>query len=200
MKSLFPPLPFRFNGTALLGLGAAYVLLGAVEAKAVNIGAGPYEGIFSWSNPSGPPATASPTFELTVGSPSMISVALEDCCVVGDIFQLVLNGSPLAASSVGSSADGLSGTNPLLGNGLIGGSYFYGLWNDVALAPGLNTFSINTTSFAPGTLSGGAFVYFSPVSQASVPGPLPLFGTMAAFGYSRKLRAKIKLSSTSSLD
>ena len=200
MKSLLSPLPFRFNGVALLGLGAAYVFLGAVEAKAVDIGAGPYQDQFIWSNPFGPPATANPTFELTVGSPSMISVALEDCCAVGDIFQLVLNGTPLAASSVGSSADGLSDTNPLLGNGLIGGSYFYGLWNDVALAPGLNTFSINTTSFAPGTSSGGASVYFSPVSQASVPGPLPLFGTMAAFGYSRKLRAKIKLSSTSSLD
>lgn len=200
MKSHLRPLPFHFNAAALLGLGAAYVLLGAVEAKAVNIGAGPYEGTFSWSNPSGPPATASPTFELTVSSPSIISVALEDSFVVGDIFQLILNGTPLTASTVGSSADGSSGTNPLLGNGLIGGSYFYGLWNDVALAPGLNTFSINTTSYAPGFTAGGAYAYFSSVSQASVPGPLPLFGTMAAFGYSRKLRAKIKLSSTFSLD
>jgi hypothetical protein len=35
---------------------------------------------------------------------------------------------------------------------------------------------------------------FSPVSSAAVPGPLPLFGAAAAFGWSRQLRRRIKTS------
>jgi hypothetical protein len=35
---------------------------------------------------------------------------------------------------------------------------------------------------------------FSPVSSAAAPGPLPLFGAAAAFGWSRKLRRRIKTS------
>ena len=33
---------------------------------------------------------------------------------------------------------------------------------------------------------------FTPASPASVPGPLPLFGAGAAFGWSRRLRRRIK--------
>jgi hypothetical protein len=35
---------------------------------------------------------------------------------------------------------------------------------------------------------------FSPVSSAAVPGPLPLLGAAAAFGWSRQLRRRIKIS------
>lgn len=128
-----------------------------------------------------------------MGVPSLISVALEDAFAVGDEFELLLNGNSLTASSSGTSADGLDTTNPLLGAGLSGGQYFYGIWDNVALVPGLNIFSIKTTAYAPPFTSGGAFAYFSPVT---VPGPLPLLGAMAAFGYSRRLRAKVKSSST----
>jgi hypothetical protein len=35
-----------------------------------------------------------------------------------------------------------------------------------------------------------------PISGSSVPGPLPLFGAAAAFGFSRKLRNRIKVTRT----
>jgi hypothetical protein len=50
-----------------------------------------------------------------------------------------------------------------------------------------------------GDLNGCSLDYFGPVSftpasPSSVPGPLPLFGVAAAFGFSRKLRNRIKCS------
>lgn len=183
------------KGLSLIGLSATCLLFGGVAAKAIDIGGGPLQYDFVWDDPAGPPATANPSFEVTVGVPSMISVALEDAYVVGDEFELLLNGNSIAATSSGTSADGSNTTNPLLGAGLSGGPYFYGIWHNVALAPGLNIFSIQTTVYAQSYTDGGAFAYFSAVEE-TVPGPLPLFGAIAAFGYSRRLRAKVISSST----
>lgn len=185
------------KGLSLLGISATFVFFGGVAAKAIDIGAGPLEYSFTWDDPAGPPATTDPSFEVTVGVPSMISVALEDAFAVGDEFELLLNGNSITASSSGTTADGLKTTNPLLGAGLSGGPYFYGIWDNVVLSPGLNIFYIQTTAYASPYTSGEAFAYFSPVT---VPGPLPLLGAMAAFGYSRRLRAKVNSSSTISPD
>lgn len=184
---------FSLKALALLGLGTTCVFFSGAGAQAIDIGSGPLQGLFNWDNPAGPPAAATPTYEVTVGTQSFISVALEDGYVAGDQFELLLNGNPLTVTSSGSSADGFNTTNPILGAGLTGGPFFYGIWKSIALAPGLNIFTINTTAYAPAFTDGGAFVYFSPVS---VPGPLPVLGAMAALGYSRRLRAKIKSSST----
>jgi hypothetical protein len=189
------------KGLSLLGLSATCVFFGGVAAKAIDIGAGPLKYVFTWDDPAGPPASADQSFEVTVGVPSIVSVALEDAFAVGDEFELLLNGNSLTASSSGTSADGSDTTNPLLGAGLSGGPYFYGIWNNVALDPGLNIFSIKITAYAPPFTSGGALAYFSPVTvPVTVPGPLPLLGAMTAFGYSRRLRAKVKSSSTISPD
>ena len=182
---------------SLLGLSATCVLFGGVAAKAIDIGAGPFKYVFTWNDPAGPPASSDQSFEVTVGVPSIVSVALEDGFAVGDEFELLLNGNSLTASSSGTSADGSDTTNPLLGVGLNGGPYFYGIWDNIVLDPGLNIFSIKTTVYAPPYTTGGAFAFFSPVT---VPGPLPLLGAMTALGYSRRLRAKVKSSSTTSPD
>jgi hypothetical protein len=48
--------------------------------------------------------------------------------------------------------------------------------------------------------SGGTITFSNPASNpTNVPGPLPLFGVGAAFGFSRKLRKRIKRSTTSEI-
>ncbi|MEA5414695.1 hypothetical protein [Synechococcus sp. BA-132 BA5] len=98
------------------------------------------------------------------------------------------------------------------------------LANQFAAAVGNGFGIVNSTAFGPFfaySVSGGVFVEvfvvpagfvqsgssFSPASTSvwaqatpvspadSVPGPLPLFGAAAAFGFSRKLRKRIKGSS-----
>ena len=81
---------------------------------------------------------------------------------------------------------------------------------NIFYANGPQDFSLgNQNSFLPTLLSGGGItnqeqdstssnsLVFTPVGgppPASVPGPLPLFGAGAAFGWSRRLRRKIKAS------
>jgi len=52
----------------------------------------------------------------------------------------------------------------------------------------LNYSFVNADTDLPSSSS----LIFTPVSPASVPGPLPLFGAGAAFGWSRRLRRRIK--------
>lgn len=181
-----------FSNILLWSLTPLACIAAAGSAKAIDIGTVPFNDTFSWNNPSGPPAAADPSYTINVGSPTSINVALEDCCVVGDVFELLLNGNALAPSSSAFTADGSSSTNPLNGDGLTGGAYFYGIWNNVALAPGLNTFSVNVTTYATNYTNGEGFVYFSNTQTQDVPGPLPVFGAAAAFGYSRRLRRVIR--------
>ena len=44
------------------------------------------------------------------------------------------------------------------------------------------------------TFDNTVWAQVAPASPAAVPGPLPLFGAAAAFGFSRKLRKRIKSS------
>jgi len=53
-----------------------------------------------------------------------------------------------------------------------------------------NMTSLNSENNSASTNS----LVFSPVSSAAVPGPLPLLGAAAAFGWSRQLRRRIKIS------
>ena len=55
----------------------------------------------------------------------------------------------------------------------------------------INTFSPNDQEYFSISDSSSSLV-FTPASPASVPGPLPLFGAGAAFGWSRRLRRRIK--------
>jgi hypothetical protein len=68
-----------------------------------------------------------------------------------------------------------------------GGVVNYILWDTVHSSVLFNTNS-------PQTDAGITWAQVAPASSAPVPGPLPLFGAAAAFGFSRKLRKRIKRS------
>jgi hypothetical protein len=70
-----------------------------------------------------------------------------------------------------------------------GGLTWFGT-NEVLELNGLFS-SYITASFNEITTSNG-FPIYTPLSPASVPGPLPLLGAGAAFGWSRRLRRRIK--------
>ena len=66
---------------------------------------------------------------------------------------------------------------------------FLSLGNQLGFGPELDDGSFNNTE--PDNSLWNS-LSFTPASPASVPGPLPLFGAGAAFGWSRRLRRKIK--------
>jgi hypothetical protein len=61
----------------------------------------------------------------------------------------------------------------------------------------INAISVTTPSVNPITLTTELGTFQDVELQQKVPGPLPLLGVGAAFGYSRKLRKRIKTSKTS---
>jgi hypothetical protein len=76
-----------------------------------------------------------------------------------------------------------------------GGSSFYGF------IAGNSSEYITSLAFASSNPTGGFLTFDqftigqAPAQATGVPGPIPLFGTAAAFGFSRKLRKRIKTSS-----
>ena len=87
----------------------------------------------------------------------------------------------------------VTGADVFFSNTFDGGqSLFLGNQNNLTTALGTASAAdsvghLNETSNSP-TNS----LLFTPASPASVPGPLPLFGAGAAFGWSRRLRRRIK--------
>lgn len=117
-------------------------------------------GSFQWNNGLGSidqidgiNAQDSATFGLTAASGGTVDAWLNDCCVAGDQFALVLNGTTLAATTT-----------------TVSGGVFSYFFDDIVLAVGANTFGVTVTGLAPGHLSGGASYSFSAVTSA-VPEP-----------------------------
>jgi hypothetical protein len=65
------------------------------------------------------------------------------------------------------------------------------LGNQDSLSPELSNFDFSFINSDLDSSSSNSLI-FTPASPASVPGPLPLFGAGAAFGWSRRLRRRIK--------
>jgi hypothetical protein len=59
---------------------------------------------------------------------------------------------------------------------------------------GANRFASGSSLIFPAPTISNEFAYFGPNLNLEVPGPLPIFGAAAAFGFSRKLRKRIKSS------
>jgi hypothetical protein len=58
------------------------------------------------------------------------------------------------------------------------------------------------SNFIPGVYASGSTIYaatFAGLSVAEVPGPLPVLGAAAAFGYSRRLRSRLRAAGGASL-
>lgn len=72
------------------------------------------------------------------------------------------------------SFDGANGKNPFAALTPAGNGLFYG------------------TAFNGGDNNFGSIFEFDPAGTAPVPGPLPLMGVTAAYGWSRKLRRRIE--------
>jgi len=70
--------------------------------------------------------------------------------------------------------------------------YYYDSFIESVLAPG--AYYVKVARFPGLTLNAGQ-AYTLQISTSSVPGPLPLLGAGAAFGFSRKLRQRVKSSS-----
>jgi len=88
---------------------------------------------------------------------------------------------------------------PVFGNA--GPFFAYSIRTDPRGGVTLGNYSYESLSNPPGvstTVSGASFSASYAVASAqapsAVPGPLPLFGAAAAFGMSRRLRRRIKLS------
>ena len=88
----------------------------------------------------------------------------------------------------------VTGVEVAFNNSIDGGQSLV-LGNEGTFFPELVSFSASELSFYynsdPDNTSSNTLL-FTPASPASVPGPLPLFGAGAAFGWSRRLRRRIK--------
>jgi hypothetical protein len=100
------------------------------------------------------------------------------------------------ANMTGSTLGGGSRVTTLNSSGLTAPITTDGLSGDVAFNPGLTTQTFTQTfefnfNAAPDNLSavGGSF---NATQASTVPGPVPFIGAAAAFGFSRKLRARIR--------
>lgn len=91
-------------------------------------------------------------FSVFANAGDTIDAGLFDCCVAGDEFQLLLNGSVVTPTSV---TPGL----------------FTYTYTGIVLAAGVNIFDINVTALAPGFESGGASYSFSALTGGAVPEP-----------------------------
>jgi hypothetical protein len=87
----------------------------------------------------------------------------------------------------------VTGADVFFSNTFDGGqSLFLGNQGNLTTALG-SISSVDSNSYLNETSNSPAnSLLFTPASPASVPGPLPLFGAGAAFGWSRRLRRRIK--------
>ena len=167
-------------------VAAAFAMLVATPASAATVVLDPSSfnsGSFSWENGLGPidningiSALDSATFGITANAGDLIDAWLDDCCVAGDQFALLLNGTALTPTSTT----------------VVFGVYHY-VFDDIVLAGGQNIFSINVTGLAPGYTTGGADYRFSAVTPGAVPEPgtwaMMLLGFGAA-GFAIRRRRK----------
>ena len=96
----------------------------------------------------------------------------------------------VSGSGIDVSGGQVTGSDVVFVN-IFDGGQALSLGNQGSIQPELSNFDASITNFA---LSSGSLntLLFTAASPASVPGPLPLFGAGAAFGWSRRLRRRIK--------
>lgn len=127
---------------------------------------------FSWENAPGP---ISDSWEINLLDASFIDISVRDDFIVGDEFELVVNGATTAWTSISTDTSG----------------YFQGLYDDLLLNAGLNTITLNVVEIAPSYDSGSAFASFSPVSAVPEPSTYALMlGGIGFIGFMAARRRK----------
>jgi hypothetical protein len=127
-------------------------------------------GAYQNGNKDSVPATLAQVINTNPGFHYQVSFDFSDQINGGESFQVFFDGQEIV-------------TNVLFGGGKFATYTFSGL-----VASG----STSTLAFVGFDNPNAWVVDNVSVHQTSVPGPLPIFGVVAAFGYSRKLRSRIK--------
>ncbi|MDV7144800.1 VPLPA-CTERM sorting domain-containing protein [Tropicimonas sp. TH_r6] len=137
-------------------LAAVFMAAFTTTATATVVNPGGDTGVFSWDDGVGDSVTFAghDTLQLTVSGTSAVTFSVLDCCVIGDSFDLVVDGASVAWDSV---------TNP----GGVGG--LFAATADLVLAGGVHTFDLILATAAAGFDSGGAYWTTSAVSAVPVP-------------------------------
>lgn len=117
------------------------------------------------------------TLDITLATPSTLTVHVEDCCVVGDEFDFELNGSVVPWDTV-TSGDGDPNGAAVIG---ASGPYFEALLT-LTLGAGLHTFDLIQTAGTP----GATFLNISPASPIPVPAGALLVAPLLGAGALRK--------------
>ena len=180
----------KFIGRAAFGAALLISCLQAGAASALSFN-------FSFSGPGGPQSPATVTGIVdglvdnlagqTSGLTFTIISATNTPAAGWGTFTNFVGGSGIDVSG-----GQVTGSDVWFKNIFDGGQDLY-LGNIGNLAPELSNsaFSVYTYDTSPGSTNTLLFTAASP-APASVPGPLPLFGAGAAFGWSRRLRRRIK--------
>lgn len=101
---------------------------------------------------------------ITTGSAATIDASIIDCCVAGDGFALLLNGSMVAPTTSS-------------GGGGPGGGIFSATWTGIFLSAGMHRFDVIVTDSCCTGPGMGSYT-FSGLTRAAVPAP----GTLALLG------------------
>lgn len=184
----------RLLGTSV-ALAVAALLAPSAQAQIV-INDTSFSGA-AWGGP--PITTFGPTAQVAlVGGSGQLTrnaaFALPSAGLYQLSFDLTLTGA--AAPSTYSVGTSLSGTGPSINFGTISGSLAAFPFNSTSVAPSYlfyATAPVTTYNLAYSLVASAATTFtFDNVKVEQVPGPLPVIGALAAFGWSRKLRKKVK--------
>jgi hypothetical protein len=126
---------------------------------------------FRWDDGLGPVdeigGVATSDFTIAAAAGVRVNILLNDAFIPGDAFALALNGATLTPTSTGNDASG----------------YFFARYDNLAVPPGLQTFTISVTALAPGQSAGQAFGGVDIVGTVPEPASLLLVAAgLAAFG------------------
>ena len=168
-------------------VGAAFLLSLAIatpaKALVINPAIGLVDFVFFFSGPGGDVTFGGDSvLDISFLTASAFDIHVEDCCVVGDEFALVINGSPAGWDILEiAGGDGLANGVAAMGPG---STYFEAIAT-VLLPAGAHTIDLEQTAGIP----GGTWLNVSPARAVPEPLSLSLLGLgLAGLAWKRRSR------------